>query len=430
MSAILKIQTRRPALAWPTDRVKDITVKIGSGVTPSGGAASYLERGIPLLRSQNIHFDGMHLEDVAFISDETHAEMSGSRVQARDVLLNITGASIGRCTFVPDNFGEANVNQHVCIVRPSSVVNYKFLAYFLSSPWGQDQILSGFTGASRQGLAQKELGDIQVPLPPKREQERIAAYLDASCIALDAALAAKRRQLKTLNALRKSTIHHAVTKGLNVAVRMKRTDVDWIPETPEHWKVVRVKDVLEFFNTVRVPLSSADRGEMSEKIYDYYGASGVIDKVENYLFDGTYILIAEDGANLLTRSKPLAFIATGKFWVNNHAHILKPRWDGDETFFVNLLEAQEFSLFVTGAAQPKLTMQNLGRFKLAVPKSEEQKEIGAFIREKDTEFRTLFSQIERQIETLVAYRKSLIHECVTGKRRITDRELNQALLHA
>jgi len=124
------------------------------------------------------------------------------------------------------------------------------------------------------------------------------------------------------------------------------------------------------------------------------------------------------GANLLTRSKPLAFLATGKFWVNNHAHILKPRWGGDDTFFVNMLESQDFSLFVTGAAQPKLTMENLGRFQLAVPRADEQKEIAAFIREKNAEFDPLFARIERQIATLTAYRKSLIHECVTGQRRV------------
>ncbi len=198
---------------------------------------------------------------------------------------------------------------------------------------------------------------------------------------------------------------------------------------PQHWHLARFKDVMKFFNTVRVPLSSAERGLMTEKTYDYYGASGVIDKVEAYLFEGTYILIAEDGANLLTRSKPLAFLATGKFWVNNHAHILKPRVGGDNTFFVNLLESQDFSLFVTGAAQPKLTMDNLGRFKLAVPRVSEQKEIAAFIQEKDVEFRPLFTQIEQQIATLTTYRKSLIHECVTGQRRITEADLRQVKTH-
>lgn len=162
---------------------------------------------------------------------------------------------------------------------------------------------------------------------------------------------------------------------------------------------------------------------MTEKIYDYYGASGAIDKVDSYLFDGTYILIAEDGANLLTRSKPLAFLATGKFWVNNHAHILKPQRNGDESF--NVLESQDFSAFVTGAAQPKLTMENLGRFHLAVPPVPEQKEIATFIRRKDMEFRRMFLQIEQQIDTLIAYRKSLIHECVTGQRRISEADVRR-----
>jgi type I restriction enzyme S subunit len=428
MSVVEKSSELAAQSVWPVDRIKDHVWKIGSGVTPSGGSASYLDVGVPLLRSQNVHFDGLRLDDVAYIADETHDEMSGSKLRARDVLLNITGASIGRCAFVPDNFGEGNVNQHVCIIRPMARLDHKFLTYCLSAPWGQDQVFSSFTGASRQGLGQRDLGAIQMPLPSLPEQQRITAYLDASCAAIDAAVAAKRRQLETLDALRKSTIKRAVMMGLNPSVQTQRTDVEWIPEMPQHWRLMRVKDVMEFFNTVRVPLSAADRGVMTEKTYDYYGASGVIDKVEAYHFDGTYILIAEDGANLLTRSKPLAFLATGKFWVNNHAHILKPRWGGDDTFFVTLLESQDFSLFVTGAAQPKLTMENLGRFKLAVPRVAEQKEIAAFIREKDAEFRPLFVQIERQIETLVAYRKSLIHECVTGQRRITERDTSNLML--
>lgn len=304
--------------------------------------------------------------------------------------------------------------------KPERIAS-RFLCYNIGAHWFIQRCNALAYGAKMPRVSwEKQLSQFEMPLPPVAEQERIAAYLDASCAALDAAVTAKRRQLDTLDALRNSTIKRAVMMGLNPSVKTQRTDVEWIPEMPQHWRLVRVKDVMEFFNTVRIPLSAADRGVMAEKTFDYYGASGVIDKVEAYLFDGTYILIAEDGANLLTRSKPLAFLATGKFWVNNHAHILKPRWGGDDTFFVNLLESQDFSLFVTGAAQPKLTMENLGRFKLAVPRVAEQKEIAAFIREKDAEFRPLFAQIERQIETLTAYRKSLIHECVTGQRRITE----------
>jgi type I restriction enzyme S subunit len=268
-----------------------------------------------------------------------------------------------------------------------------------------------------------QLALFNLPLPPLSEQETIVVYLNQSCEALDVAVAVKRSQLEILDNLRKATIKKAVTLGLNDEVPMKSTKFDWIPRIPKHWQLKRVKDVLKFFNNIRIPLSAADRGAMTKKEYDYYGASGVIDKVEDYLFDGTYILIAEDGANLLTRSKPLSFLATGKFWVNNHAHILKPSRGGNNDFFVNLLESQDFSLFVTGAAQPKLTMENLGRFKLPVPGINEQKEIAAFIQKKEIEFRTLQKNIESQITPLLAYRKSLIHECVTGKRRITEEDV-------
>jgi len=331
----------------------------------------------------------------------------------------------GKGAFVrnlPTRYAFGSTEFHV--LRPSRKVNGRFLYYYTFNPVYRAYAAENMVGAAGQKrVASLFVKDTRLFLPPLPEQERIAAYLDASCAALDAAVAAKRCQLDTLDTLRKSTIKRAVMMGLNPSVKTKRTDVEWIPEMPDHWRLVRVKDVMEFFNTVRIPLSAAERGVMTEKNYDYYGASGVIDKVEDYLFDGTYILIAEDGANLLTRSKPLAFLATGKFWVNNHAHILKPRWGGDDTFFVNLLQAQDFSLFVTGAAQPKLTMENLGRFKLALPRVSEQKEIAAFIHEKDTEFRPLFAQIASQIATLTAYRKSLIHECVTGQRRVTEAEM-------
>lgn len=315
---------------------------------------------------------------------------------------------------------------HLALIRAHlSQVSGPFLAWLhLSKPF-RAQYEAKAVGVTRFGLSQYAFRAARIPLPPLEEQQRIADYLDASCAVTDAAVAAKRRQLDILIDLHKSIIQHAVTRGLNPGVKLKRTDIEWIPEKPEHWKIVRVKDVLEFYNTRRIPLSAAERGVMSEKIYDYYGASGVIDQVESYLFDGTHILLAEDGANLLTRTKPLAFLAKGKFWVNNHAHILKPKWGGDDSYFVNLLESQDYSLFVTGAAQPKLTMENLGRFKLAVPEIAEQRAIAAHIHEKEHEFRPLAANIESQIDTLTSYRKSLIHECVTGQRRITESDLNR-----
>jgi type I restriction enzyme S subunit len=194
-----------------TERVKDVAAKITSGVTPEGGSAGYLDSGIPLLRSQNVHFDGLRLDDVAYISVDTHAGMSGSQVKPRDVLLNITGASIGRCTFVPDGFGEGNVNQHVCVIRPGPCADYRFLAAFLSSPMGQDQILSTFTGASRQGLSHSDLGLIRIPFPKLSLQREIVGKIEHHDLKQRSLFGCIESQITTLTAYRKSLIHECVT---------------------------------------------------------------------------------------------------------------------------------------------------------------------------------------------------------------------------
>jgi type I restriction enzyme S subunit len=106
---------------WEVKKLKHLVTKVGSGITPKGGSENYLTEGIPLIRSQNIYTDGLRMEDVAFISEETHRSMSGSKVFSGDVLLNITGASIGRTYFVEESMGEANVNQHVCFILRSFI---------------------------------------------------------------------------------------------------------------------------------------------------------------------------------------------------------------------------------------------------------------------------------------------------------------------
>ena len=201
---------------------------------------------------------------------------------------------------------------------------------------------------------------------------------------------------------------------------LKKEGLEYLGNIPELWKVTQLKFVLDFLDSRRIPLSGAVRGEMTEKTYDYYGASGVIDKVENYIFDETLILIGEDGANLVTRSKTLAFIAKGKYWVNNHAHILKPKF-GDIEFWTFLLESLDYSLFITGAAQPKLSQGNLGKMRISFPKEESKR---ALILEKikklEKTTKAQIKNIKSQIKTLQAYRKSLIHECVTGKKQISS----------
>jgi type I restriction enzyme S subunit len=331
----------------------------------------------------------------------------------------------GKGAFVkalPTRYGFGSTEFHV--LRPGWRVDGKFLYYFTFNSVYRDYASENMTGAAGQKrVSTKFLAYTSIFLPTINEQQRIAAYLDKVCAAIDGAIRAKRRQLEVLDDLRKSIIHKAVTRGLDEDVELTESGIQWVEKKPLHWRTCRIKEVCDFFNTVRVPLSAEERGQMNEKVFDYYGASGVIDKVEGYLFDGTYILIAEDGANLLRRSSPLAFIASGKFWVNNHAHILRPRF-GDLEYFVLLLESLDYSLYVTGSAQPKLTKENLEMFKIIVPPSiNEQKQISAFLRDKSEEMQTLKNNLGGQISALEEYRKSLIHECVTGKRRIEEADL-------
>lgn len=158
---------------WMFVRLGQITNKIGSGSTPRGGREVYVKNGIPFLRSQNVWNDGLHLTDVAYITPEMHENMSGTAVLGNDVLLNITGASLGRCTLVPSEFGDANVSQHVTIIRPTDPQVGEYLHLCLLSPYAQAMIWGRQVGMAREGLSKKVLEQFEIPLPPVAEQKRI-----------------------------------------------------------------------------------------------------------------------------------------------------------------------------------------------------------------------------------------------------------------
>lgn len=162
---------------WELKKIKHVTSKIGSGVTPSGGGATYLDEGIPLLRSQNIHFNRIDLNDVARISEKVHHSMSNSKVRKNDVLLNITGGSIGRCYFV-ETSEEMNVNQHVCILRPKKNITSIFLNAVLASEVGQGQIWYFQQGGGREGLNFQALKNFDIALPPIEEQILISKKVE------------------------------------------------------------------------------------------------------------------------------------------------------------------------------------------------------------------------------------------------------------
>ncbi len=202
---------------WEVKKLKYLVSKVGSGVTPKGGANVYLNQGIPLLRSQNIHNDGLKLDDVAFISEEVDEEMSNSRVQEGDVLLNITGASIGRSTFIPEGFGSGNVNQHVCIIRPNpEQVVSEYLQFFLISDFGQTYVDSFQTGANREGLNFQQIKSFLIPTPTTEEQELIVKITVGRLKIFDDTVLKVAKEIELLQEYRVALISEVVTGKVKV----------------------------------------------------------------------------------------------------------------------------------------------------------------------------------------------------------------------
>lgn len=201
---------------WEMSALKYLTSKIGSGITPRGGSEVYLDKGVLFIRSQNVYPDGLHLDDPKYISESIDESMSNTRVYTGDILLNITGASIGRCC-VYAMTESANVNQHVCIIRPlCNLIKNQFLSYVLNSKIGQDQIALFQTGGNREGLNFEQLKNFAIPLPPRSEQQAIAEFLDDKTEKIDALIDELNKQLDELAEYRQAVISEAVTGKVDV----------------------------------------------------------------------------------------------------------------------------------------------------------------------------------------------------------------------
>lgn len=263
-----------------------------------------------------------------------------------------------------------------------------------------------------------------VPLPPLGEQAAITRFVNRLEGRLRKLVEAKEKLLRLLEELKATIISEAVTGKIDVSTGQpypsyKHSGVEWIGKVPTHWDISRVKAEFDCLNHRRIPLSSVSRGRMTKRDFDYYGASGVIDRVDGYLFDDELLLIAEDGANLVLRNSPLAVIARGRFWVNNHAHVLKPR-RGYLDFLADVMEGLDYQPWVSGAAQPKLTQERLLNIVIAVPPLEEQRRIIAYKTDSTGELDKAIVRIGREIELLKEYCERLIADVVTGKVDVRD----------
>lgn len=327
-----------------------------------------------------------------------------------DVLFARSGATVGK-TFIFKNY--TGIACFAGYLIKATTVKYRLLPEFLfyyTKSSGYEEWKNGiFTQATIQNIGADKYQYLNVPVPPLTEQIAIANYLDKSCADIARGVEIKKKQIENLQQQLKSIIHHTVTKGLNPKAEMKESGIDWIGKVPKHWKRSRIKDI--------VHLQSGDN-IVSEQINDFdefpvYGGNGLRGYFSDYTHEGEFVLIGRQGALCGNIN-----YASGKFWATEHAVVATPIKKVSTIWLGEILRTMNLNQYSNSAAQPGLSVEKIKNLYFMVPPFEEQKEIGKFIEEYSSTKVSVQSKIEKQIEIILNYKKSLIHEVVTGKKQV------------
>jgi type I restriction enzyme S subunit len=293
-------------------------------------------------------------------------------VNEGDVLFARSGATVGK-TFLFRNYqGRACFAGYLIKASPARhKLTPEFLYYFTKSPAYEAWRDFIFTQATIQNIGADKYAYLPVCLPPLPEQQRIAAYLDASCAAIDAAVAAKRRQLETLDALRRSNIHRVVTRGLDDSVELKKSAVEWLGRIPAHWAIKRIKDIVELKSGDAITSDSITPiGE-----YPVFGGNGLRGYTTSFTHSGYYALIGRQGALCGNIN-----YASGQFWASEHAVVATTHRKHDTFWFGELLRVMNLNQYSNAAAQPGLAVDRIKFLRIPIPPYEEQIRISSWLK--------------------------------------------------
>ncbi len=343
------------------------------------------EQGIRLIQTGNIGNGFFKSKDDKphFISEETMSRLNCTEIFQGDCLVSRLPDPVGRACLIP-NIGCRMITAVDCsIIRFSNDYLPQFFVDYSQSAKYRNSVNNNTTGTTRKRISRKNLEKIPIPIPPLAEQERIVEELDLLSSIIDK----KKAQLKELDQLAQSIFYTMFGDPIT---------------NEKGWEVKKLGEVCENCDSMRKPITAKDR---IQGLIPYYGASGVVDYVKDYIFDGEYLLISEDGANLLARSTPIAFSIKGKTWVNNHAHVLKFSNKSVQQYVEFTINLRDISSIVTGCAQPKLTQANLNRMPIPFPPLPLQQE-----------FASKIEAIERQ--------KSLIQQSIVETQTLFDSRMD------
>lgn len=394
---------------WKLIHLREVTSKIGSGITPPGGRDSYLDKGIPLIRSQNVLVGFLSISDVAYISAAQHERMSATKLKPSDVLLNITGASIGRSCVFPSGIGEANVNQHVCIIRPKECLNSYFLSAFLNSNIGQKQINSFQAGGNRQGINFYQIGSFEIPFPPLDEQCQIAEILSTWDEAIDQTtqlIAAKQRRKQAL-----------MQRLLTGKVRFPGFVGEWERTTLERICVKFLNGGTpstsnkSFWNGNIPWITGADIvNQKITSVRSYVTEEGVRNSATNVIEKGNLLVVTRTGVGKLAIAPFDLAISQDLTGVYVNPEKVIP------TFLFYYLDFRVALLtrLNQGTSINGITRQALVATEIALPSKEEQEKLISVFEACNTELDLL----KQKLTALRQQKQGLIQQLLTGKIRV------------
>jgi type I restriction enzyme S subunit len=414
---------------------RDFEVVLGKMLQPEQQSEDETEE--PYLRSANVQWAGVDLSDIKtmWFSSREKKELL---LKAGDLVVN-EGGDVGRCATWTGGIKACYFQNAVNRVRPRQKASARFLYYWLYNikHAGFIDAIVGRTTIAH--LTAEKLEAIPWADAPPSEQHRIAAYLDASCAAIDAAVAAKRRQLETLDAIRKSAAHQVLSEGLRPGLPLKDSGIESIGVIPAHWDVKQIRYACEVNYGITLQLEKGQSVGDGVRILtvsnltidgnldledEYYIDPALLTKAD-YLRRGDLLFNWRNGSQYHV-GKTAFFDMEGE--VAHVSFLLRIRCGRhmNPFFMRSYLGVLKDAGFFAGAkdkVNKTFNSTELKRLRVVIPPLDEQKEVCREIERRNKECNDVKAAIETQIATLTAYRKSLIHECVTGQRRVTEADV-------
>ena len=360
--------------AWEKKKLGEITNKINSGKTPLGGESVYVEYGIIFIRSQNVLENELSIRNSTYITESVNNTMRNSIVMPNDILLNITGASLGRSCVVPNDFQIGNVNQHVCIIRINNQNNPRFIQPVFASEKGQNLFTSLQTGSGREGLNFQSIKGISLFYPCPSEQTKIATFLSA----VDDKLQALKKKKSLLEEYKKGVMQKLFSQEL----RFKDKDGDEFPE----WEEKKMNEICK-------SISSGKTKPELDGAYLVYGSTGVIGLSTSYTHNGKFLLVARVGANAGTIN-----IANGMFCVTDNTLVIEVENNVDIDYIYYSILDFGLNKLVFGSGQPLITGGQVKSLIINFPCLPEQIKIASFLTSIDEKIKQCSGQIEKTEE--------------------------------